>query len=80
MEEKRTRKVSAMTSTYSDTTSIVEICNGDGNSINPLIARGAFGHVDIALLVDWKREETKQQAIHSVKLAAIKTIPNATNK
>lgn len=79
MEEKRTRKVSAMTST-SDTTSVVEICNGDASSINPLIARGAFGHVDIALLVDWKRKETKQTAIHSVKLAAIKTIPNATNK
>src|SRR5210317_1464717 len=69
-----------MTSTYFDTTSIVEIFNGDDNSINPLIARGAFGHVDIALLVGWKRKETKQPAIHSVKLAAIKTIPNATNK
>ncbi len=80
VEEKRTRKVLAMTSTHPDTTSIVEICNGDDNSINPLIARGAFGHVDIALLVDWKRKETKQPAIHSVKLAAIKTIPNATNK
>ena len=49
---------------------------------NPLIARGAFGRVDIALLV--KRQSTIEQglptAIHSVALAAIKTIPNATLK
>lgn len=68
-------------------TSIVEICNSGSPSNNPLIARGAFGHVDIALLVSWKcpsssPADTKKDtsAIHSVKLAAIKTIPNATNK
>jgi serine/threonine protein kinase len=67
--------------------SVVEICNNGSSSNNPLIARGAFGHVDIALLVNWKWKsqsptDTKNEkaAIHSVKLAAIKTIPNATNK
>eukprot|EP00986_Skeletonema_menzelii_P002876 scaffold840_cov199-Skeletonema_menzelii.AAC.10 len=67
--------------------SVVEICNNGSPSNNPLIARGAFGHVDIALLVNWKWKcqspaDTKNDkaAIHSVKLAAIKTIPNATNK
>ena len=68
------------------TTSIVEICNDGSSSINPLIARGAFGHVDIALLVGWQcpspdaDAKKEKAAIHSVKLAAIKTIPNATNK
>ena len=67
-------------------TSIIEICNSGSPSHNPLIARGAFGHVDIALLVGWKcpsspaDTKTETTAIHSVKLAAIKTIPNATNK
>lgn len=70
------------------TSSIVEICSNDGSS--SLIARGAFGHVDIALLVGWQcpsptteTADTKNGTtaiIHSVKLAAIKTIPNATNK
>ncbi|KAK1745149.1 cyclin-dependent kinase 12 [Skeletonema marinoi] len=64
----------------------VEICNDGSSSINPLIARGAFGHVDIALIVGWQcpspdaDAKKEKAAIHSVKLAAIKTIPNATNK
>lgn len=71
----------------SGTASVVEICNDGGSSSNnPLIARGAFGHVDIALLVGWQCQSTvtdvkkEKSAIHSVKLAVIKTIPNATNK
>lgn len=42
---------------------------------NPLIARGAFGHVDIALLYE---DTTHTKTAQSISLAAIKTIPNAT--
>ena len=73
------------------TTSVIEI-NESNRALNPLIARGAFGHVDIALLVDWKSCPSKieseisasttttssQQKVQNVSLAAIKTIPNAT--
>ncbi|KAL7463066.1 hypothetical protein ACHAXS_003444 [Conticribra weissflogii] len=76
--------------------------------LNPSIAQGAFGHVDIALLVSWRllcdkklpfrcdklqgnagQEELLNDhhqdtggpsKIQSVKLVAIKTIPNATNQ
>jgi len=61
--------------------------------INPLIARGAFGRVDIALLIHWASTDrpppsnsnspatatsTRPVEARSVSLAAIKTIPNAT--
>lgn len=74
-------------------TSIVELNDEVGNSrsadLNPLIARGAFGHVDIALLVHWasssETTSTPSSASvsaparpQSVSLAAIKTIPHAT--
>lgn len=60
--------------------SIVEINDNISSSSNPLIARGAFGHVDIALLVGWQCRFTEKWKIQSVELAAIKTIPNATNQ
>ena len=47
-------------------------------SVSSLIARGAFGQVDIALLVHEPKSQNNQPT--SVSLAAIKTIPNATNK
>lgn len=50
-------------------------------SQNPLIARGAFGHVDIALLAQWTSSLVHLSTSpmeKSVSLAAIKTIPNAT--
>lgn len=72
------------------TTSIIEI-NESNRALNPLIARGAFGRVDIALLVTWKScpsstieseisstTTTSLQKVQNVSLAAIKTIPNAT--
>lgn len=67
--------------------SIIEV------EINPLIARGAFGRVDIALLVHWASIDrpppsnsnppattasTRPGEVRSASLAAIKTIPNAT--
>ena len=67
--------------------SIIEINKGASASsnqyLNPLIARGAFGQVDIALLVNWGSSSSiplssKSRAAQSVSLAAIKTIPNAT--
>lgn len=68
------------------TTSIVEIntsnrtntSSKDSVDRNPLIARGAFGHVDIALLVRWASSSLSKQDVQSVSLAAIKTIPNAS--
>ena len=57
--------------------SVVEI---KGTETNPLIARGAFGRVDIALLVRMQHPsdtEHTHSRIHSVSLGAIKTIPNA---
>jgi serine/threonine protein kinase len=69
-----------------DTTSVVEITCGDGEFSSPLIARGAFGQVDIALLVGWQcaspddTSKEKTAIIHSVNLAVIKTIPNAVTK
>lgn len=93
-------------------TSVVEI-NESSNTkskssvdLNPLIARGAFGHVDIALLVQWAPDassplesshddvsnsstndsvttslplSSSHHDVQSISLAAIKTIPNATN-
>lgn len=71
------------------TTSVIEI-NESNRALNPLIARGSFGHVDIALLVDWKScpstvieseissTTISLQKIQNVSFAAIKTIPNAT--
>jgi serine/threonine protein kinase len=67
-----------MHSIYS--TSVVEI-KSSGTSANALIARGAFGRVDIALLVQRQHTSNQQSSssnIHSISLAAIKTIPNAT--
>ena len=43
-----------------------------------LIARGAFGHVDIALLSISSSDTTHTNNVQSLSLAAIKTIPNAT--
>lgn len=44
-----------------------------------LIARGAFGHVDIALLsTSSSSDTTHTNNVQSLSLAAIKTIPNAT--
>lgn len=49
-------------------------------SVSSLIARGAFGQVDIALLLHKQHLPSKSSLkIRSVSLAAIKTIPNATN-
>eukprot|EP00804_Cyclotella_cryptica_P009583 CCRYP_006285-RA/>CCRYP_006285-RA protein AED:0.14 eAED:0.14 QI:86/1/1/1/0/0/2/387/514 len=64
-------------------TSIVKIRNHGKSSVatNPLIARGAFGQVDIALLVHRQHRSSKHGSsskIHSISLAAVKTIPNAT--
>jgi hypothetical protein len=58
--------------------SVIEIKGGK----TPLIARGAFGRVDIALLVTRQHTsstDTSHSTISSVSLAAIKTIPNATS-
>jgi len=70
---------------------ITDSSNGQGRrssaDTNPLIARGAFGHVDIAILVHWEssNHDVAQSSaspsppqVESVSLAAIKTIPNAT--
>jgi serine/threonine protein kinase len=70
-----------------NTTSVLEI-NESNRALNPLIARGAFGHVDIALLIrgefslspesdDSSRLLTPRRKVQCVSLAAIKTIPNA---
>jgi len=44
-----------------------------------LVARGAFGHVDIALLSTSTSSDTNTNDVQSISLAAIKTIPNATS-
>ncbi|KAL7488869.1 hypothetical protein ACHAW6_014486 [Cyclotella cf. meneghiniana] len=64
-------------------TSVVKINNIGKSSpaTNPLIARGAFGQVDIALLVRRQHpciQHRSPSKIHSISLAAVKTIPNAT--
>lgn len=65
---------------------IVEIkCNGKSpTAANSLIARGAFGQVDISILVRRQHPSSEHNGsyskIHSVSLAAIKTIPYATTK
>ena len=69
---------------------IVELNDVDASSpVNPLIARGAFGTVDLALLVNWSDASTSgggrdghssgssNNIVDSVSLVAIKTIPNA---
>lgn len=69
-----------------NTTLVLEI-NESNRALNPLIARGAFGHVDIALLIHGEfslspesdsRLSTPRRKVQCVSLAAIKTIPNAT--
>ncbi|KAL7431307.1 hypothetical protein ACHAXH_003013 [Discostella pseudostelligera] len=66
--------------TTSNRTSLIQITDPDRFN-QALIARGAFGHVDIALLIHWTsphRSATHPlNDIQSVSLAAIKTIPNA---
>lgn len=62
---------------------VVDIKGGQSSvATNPLIARGAFGRVDIALLVRRQQASNAQHSsdIQSVSLLAIKTIPNATIK
>ena len=65
-----------------NTSSVIEINESD-RTLNPLIARGAFGHVDIALLIHWEsclspESDNSRREVRRVSLAAIKTIPNAT--
>ena len=71
---------------------IVELNDGETASpVNPLIARGAFGTVDLALLVNWSETSTSgggggggrdgssgSSIVDSVSFVAIKNIPNAT--
>ena len=65
----------------SKSVSIIEIRN-ESQQFNSLIARGAFGHVYLELLVRWEHAITGncRTQVNSVQLAAIKTIPNATNR
>lgn len=82
-----------MMSSSSPSQTIVELNEIDASSspVNPLIARGAFGTVDLALLVNWSETSTSDgggacgrdgssgsSIVESVSLVAIKTIPNAT--
>ncbi len=70
--------------------SLVHVITDPTRFNQALIARGAFGHVDIAVLVRWAssnppRHTANQSLSHrfnadvqSVSLAAVKTIPNAS--